>query len=92
MKWLDFKQLTAGEILDHVQAWEAGEDEAGAQEFVTDFMDNVIFQFTDGSIPETISDSLIAIGVPQVWQQVASRLGRLASGVLNARPLLNLPF
>lgn len=92
MKWAEFKQLTVGEIADVVQDWEAGNDEAGAKEFATDFLDNVVFQFEEGSFLELSSDAVIQMGVSQGWSSVAGRIGRFASMVLDAKPLANLPF
>lgn len=92
MLWATFKGSTVGEIVDIVQAWENGQDETGAQEFVTDVLDNVVFRFPDGSVAEMVSDTVISSGLPMVWPQAAARIARVVSGVLDARPLAGLPF
>lgn len=92
MKWAVFKDCTIGEMVDIVQTWEDGQDENGAKEFVADVFDNVLFRFDQGSVQETLTDTLISAGMPLVWQQLAVRIARLFGAVLDAKPLAGLPF
>ena len=92
MKLAEFKNLDVGQIVDTVQAWEAGNDKTGAEEFARDVLDNVVFRFPDGSVLENVSDTLLAIGGPQAYPIVGARLAKLLAAGLHAKPLAGLPF
>ena len=90
--WASFRNLTIAELDDQIRSWEAGNDAAGAEALARDLLDNGVLRFSEGSVAERASDTLLAVFGPQFLPILGVRLARLVGAFLNSRPLSHLPF
>ena len=104
MEWSEFKQLTAGELIDFGQALERHTDgeqgvvwagqpiEKVARAVVLGFIDDGVLRFPEGSLLENLTDAGIAMADSQIdWVDRAKGILGTVLGFLDMRPLAKLP-